>query len=82
MGEAMIPRAEDTSDGCMRLAFEAIRLNDTAERDRLCDRARALIAAEGQAEAVQRLMEVNFFVTRTGVCISTTAAAKAAGVIQ
>ncbi len=78
----MATQGENTSDGCMRLAFQAILRGDTAERDRLCERARVLIAAEGQAEAVERVLAVDFYVTRAGVVVPTTRMAAAAGAIQ
>lgn len=78
----MILAPENTSDGCMRLAFQAILRGEYAERDRLCERARALIAAEGKASAVQRLLSADFYVTRSGVTIPTLKMASVAGVIQ
>lgn len=78
----MLPRAEDTSDGCLRLAFQAIMRGDYGERDRLCERARALIAAEGKAAAIEHVLSADFYVTHTGVAIPTTKMAVAAGAIQ
>ena len=78
----MLPRAEDTSDGCMRLAFQAILRCDYEERDRLCDRAKLLIKAEGEASAMERVMAVDFYVTCGGCVIPTARMAKVAGAIQ
>lgn len=78
----MIPRAEDTSEGCMRLAFQAIQRGDCAERDRLCERAQGLIAAEREASAMERVLAVDFYVTRHGVAVPTTHMAAVAGAIQ
>lgn len=73
---------ETTSDGCAKLAFQAILRGDTAERDRLCERSRELIAAEGRAAAMEHVLSVDFYVTRGGVCIPTIKMAKAARAIQ
>lgn len=78
----MILAPENTSDGCMRLAFQAILRGDYADRDRLCERARALIAAEGEAVSVQRILSADFYVTRSGVAIPTSKMAAVAGAIQ
>ena len=78
----MLPKAEDTSDGCMRLAFQAILRGDYTERDRLCQRAQALISAEREAHAVERVMSVDFYVTRFGVSIPTKHMARVAGAVQ
>lgn len=73
---------EDTSEGCMKSAFSAILRGDYAERDRLCARARALMEAEHHADAVERVLFVDFYVNSLGVAVSTRAMAKAAGAIQ
>lgn len=78
----MLPRAEDTSDGCMRMAFQATLRGDYAERDRLCERAKVLIAAEGEAAAVERVLSADFYVSRTGIAIPTLKMAAVAGVIH
>lgn len=78
----MTPRAEDTSKGCLRMAFQAIMRGDYAERDRLCERAKALIAAEGEAAAMQRVLAVDFYVTSNGISIPTMKMAAVAGAIQ
>ncbi len=72
----------NTSEECMQAAFAAILRGDYAERDRLAERAKALLAAEMQADAVQRVMAIDFFVTAGGHAIPTSAMAKAARVVQ
>lgn len=72
----------DTSKSCLREAFAALLRGDTAERDRLVSRARVLLEAERHADAVQRVMAKDFYVTRTGVVIPVGAMAKAAGTIH
>ncbi len=44
--------APRTAEQCIDLAVKAILRGDYAERDRLCDRARALMKAEGEAAAL------------------------------
>lgn len=72
----------DTSEGCLRSAFQALLRGDTAERDRLCERAKILLKTEQHAAAVERVMQKDFYVTRAGTCIPIAAMAKAAGVLQ
>jgi hypothetical protein len=73
---------EATARECLQAAFEAIKRSDYAERDRLCDRANRLVAAEDAAAAVERALSVDFYVNRKGVAIPTLTMAKAAGAIQ
>jgi hypothetical protein len=72
----------NTSKECMRGAFAAILRGDTAERDRLADRAKVLLAAEMQADTLQRVMSIDFFVTAGGLAIPSVMMAKAARVVQ
>lgn len=73
---------DNTSDGCMKAAFQAILRGDYAERDRLCARAKALIAAEGEAAAVERVLSADFYVSRNGIAIPTLKMAAVAGAIH
>lgn len=66
----------------MKAAFQAILRGDYAERDRLCERAKVLIAAEGAATAVERVLSADFYVSRNGIAIPTLKMAAAAGAIQ
>lgn len=68
-----------TSDDCLRAAFAALVRGDTRERDRLCARAEILIKAEQHADAVQRAMSVDFYVSRKGIAIPVKLMARAAG---
>ncbi len=77
-----MPAAEATSTDCMRAAFQAVLRGDYAERDRLLDRARALISAEGQAAAMERVLAVDFYATRGGTIIPTKLMAARAGALQ
>lgn len=72
----------NTSEECLRGAFQAILQGDYAERDRLCDRARVLMEAEKRAGAMQRVLAVDFYVTGRGVTIPTRLMAEKAGAIQ
>ena len=72
----------NTSKECMRGAFAAILRGDTAERDRLADRAKVLLAAEMQADTLQRVMSIDFFVTAKGLAIPTAVMMKRIGAIQ
>jgi hypothetical protein len=72
----------NTSEKCMKGAWQAILRGDYAERDRLCDRARLLIEAEKQAGAMQRVMAVDFYVTDRGVAFPTKLMAEKVGAIQ
>ncbi len=72
----------NTSEGCLRAAYQALLRGDTAERDRLCKRAEALLQAEHYASAVERLLAKDFYITPSGVCIPTEKMAKSAGVFQ
>jgi len=71
-----------TSQECLQQAFAAVLRGDLKERDRLCNRADALLKAEQQAEAVERVLAKDFYVTKAGVAISVKRMAKAAGVIS
>lgn len=73
---------ENTSDGCMKAAFQAILRGDYAERDRLCERAKSLIAAEDHAAAVERVLSADFYVSRNGIAIPTLKMAAVAGAIH
>ena len=72
----------NTSEECMKGAWQAILRGDYAERDRLCDRARILMEAEKLAGAMQRVLAVDFYVTGRGVTIPTRLMAEKAGAIQ
>lgn len=78
----MSQRDETTSAGCLRAAFQGILREDYAERDRLCERAKALIAAEGEAAAVERILSADFYVSRNGIAVPTLKMAAVAGAIQ
>lgn len=78
----MSERDPTTSSDCLRDAFQALLLGDTAGRDRLCERATALAEAEQHASAVERVLTVDFYVTRNGAAVPTLAMARAAGVIH
>lgn len=58
----------NTSADCMRAAFAAILKDDYAERDRMCDRAAKLMEAERHADALQRVLSVDFYVDSLGRC--------------
>lgn len=73
---------ESTSATCLQSAFQALLRGDYAERDRLCERASRLMVAERNALAMERVLAVDFYVTRHGVAVPTTTMAKAAGAIQ
>ena len=68
-----------TAAGCLQAAWAALSRGDEAERDRLCQRAKLLVAAENRAAAIERVMTVDFYVTAAGVAIKTTTMARAAG---
>ena len=72
----------NTSTSTLQAAFAALLRGDTAERDRLCERASVLIVAEERASAMQRVLSIDFYVTASGVAVPTKRMAKAAGVIQ
>ena len=71
-----------TSQDCLRDAFAAILRGDATERDRLCERAKTLLDAEHYADAVERVMSKDFYVTRAGVAIPVKMMARAAGALQ
>lgn len=71
-----------TAKDCLRDAMQAILRGDYAERDRLCKRAQALLAAEDHAAAIERVMAVDFYVTRRGTVIPVQRMAQAAGVVH
>ncbi len=71
-----------TSQECIQHAFAALLRGDTGERDRLCKRGGTLLKAEEYADAVQRVLAKDFYVTPEGVAIPTKRMAKAAGVIS
>lgn len=73
---------EATSGDCMRAAFQAILRGDYAERDRLCERSKTLIAAERYSNAVEKVLAIDFYVTGQGTAIPVMAMARAAGAIQ
>jgi hypothetical protein len=72
----------NTSQECLQQAYAALLNGDTKERDRLCNRADALLKAEQQAEAVERVLAKDFYVTKAGVAIPVKRMAKAAGAIS
>jgi len=55
----------------MRLAFQAILKGDYAERDRQCDLAKQALEDERRTY-LATLLEIDFFVTSTGVVIPAT----------
>jgi hypothetical protein len=71
-----------TSDDCLRGAWAALIRGDTAERDRLCDRARSLMEAEGLARATEKVLSVDFYVKLDGTIIPTLLMARAARLVQ
>lgn len=71
-----------TSQACLQAAFQALLHGNTAERDRLCERAKALLDAEHKASAVERIMAVDFYVTAHGEAVPTKAMAQAAGALH
>lgn len=71
-----------TTEECLRQGFAALLRGDTAERDRLVRRAEKLMEAEHYAGAVERVLTVDFYVSRRGVAYRSTDLARAAGVIQ
>lgn len=71
-----------TSEECVRQAWAALLRDDTAERDRLVKRAERLLVAEQRAAAVERVLSVDFYVTRTGRVIPTKMMARASRAIQ
>jgi len=72
----------NTSEDCIRGAWQALLRGDLAERDRLCARVKQLIEAERYNDAVERIMSVDFYVTSQGVVIPTPMMAKAANALQ
>jgi hypothetical protein len=78
--EAM--KQESSSEGCLRGAWDAILRGDYAERDRLCERGKALADAEDHARAVETVMSRDFYVTPSGTVIPTKRMAKVAGAVQ
>lgn len=73
---------QTTSQGCIKGAWDAILRGDYTERDRLCERGKKLAEAENYAAAVEKVMKVDFYVTRRGISIPTMTMTKAAGAIQ
>lgn len=73
---------QTTSEACLKGAFEALLKGDTDERDRLCERAKVILEAETSANAIQKVLSIDFYVKKDGVCISSKTMAKAAGVYQ
>lgn len=71
-----------TSSACLQAAMQALLRGDTMERDRLCRRAETLLSAEQQADAVQRVLAIDFYVRANGVVIPTLVMARSAGVLQ
>lgn len=61
----------------MKAAWQAILAGDYTERDRLCERTRRLMPAEHVANAVERVLSVDFYVTARGTAIPTPLLAKA-----
>jgi hypothetical protein len=74
--------SKTTSDACLKGAWDALLKGDTAERDRLCERAKMLMEAEKMANAIEKVMSIDFYVKPNGVAISSKIMAKAAGVCQ
>lgn len=72
----------NTAKDCLQGEFAALLRGDTAERDRLCARAERLIEVEQYADAVERVLDTNFYVTAGGVAIPSATLAKAGGVMQ
>lgn len=71
-----------TSKECLQAAWAALLQGDTAERDRQCARAETLLVAEQYADAVTKVLSVDFYVTKSGVAILTKHMAKVAGAIN
>jgi hypothetical protein len=71
-----------TSADCIRAAWTALTKGNKAERDRLLDRAKLLLAAEENSSAVQRVLAVDFYVTARGVAYPSINMARAAGLIH
>ena len=72
----------NTTEDCMKAAWQAILKGDYAERDRLCERAKILLEAENNAYKVERALSVDFYVSNIGECIPIKIMTKAANVIQ
>jgi hypothetical protein len=77
-----IAAMSSTSQECLQQAYAALLKGDTKERDRLCDRANALLKAEQQAAAIESVLAKDFYVTSKGVAIPVKRMAKAAGVLS
>ena len=71
-----------TSHECLQDAWAALLKGDTSERDRLLRRAETLLKAEAQADAVERALKVDFYVTAKGIAVPTLTMARAAGALQ
>lgn len=71
-----------TSKESLRAAFNALLRGDTTERDRQLARAKTLIAAERYADAVTRVLSVDFYVKKDGTVIPTKCMAKVVGAIN
>lgn len=72
----------NTSEGCLKGAWAAILRGDYAERDRLCDRAKTLVEAERVANAIERVLLVDFYVSTDGRAVSSREMARQAGALQ
>ena len=72
----------NTSEAALKGAFEALLRGDLAERDRLCDRAEALIKAEQRSSAIESVLSVDFYVDTRGRAVSSKAMARSIGMIQ
>lgn len=71
-----------TAAGCLKAAMEALPRGDRAERDRLLDRSETLWRAENKASAIEKVLSVDFYVTRDGRAISSKRLAEANGVYR
>lgn len=74
--------ASTTSKESLKAAWGALLRGDMAERDREVERGRMLLEEEHKADAIQKLLAVDFYVTKSGSVIPTATIAKAANVIN
>ena len=62
---------DDPIDAVMRAAFAAVARGDYAERDRLCDRARIMMAKEARDRTLEKLLRADFLVSPDGTVYVT-----------
>ena len=56
----------DTAESSLKAAFAALLRGDTAERDRLCQRAEVQHQAEARSRAIAKVLATDFYVNQRG----------------